>query len=627
MIRPRWMKAPSSTRWAILAFVLTFVTLWITKYPYLYLPPFQDQAVAQWAEATFLADHDFDYRRLRYEEKNFMDGGRHRSYMISAWPTLIALVMRGTSDAATAFALGHVANWTLAALLAAAMVALLLPRTGPVLSLLATAALFTTPAFVVLLETLPMEMPLLLAAAVTAIFWARRQWHAATALSLVAFFIKASGMLLTLAIIASIFSALLVHRAHSRRWRRDLAMGLAGALAALVAEVAAGIWADDPVLTLPAYDWPEIVRWSWAWRWVPDQVFLFFMAAGLTCGALVLAWRRRSRAQSPLAWLDELLERERLLVFAWILILGNIAALARYIFMVRYGTLALLFLFVVVATLLGSGRPARVWGIVAFTLTIAWGLTNQDGQAYAPISWIGRQVFERTNKFHARQCIFLERSGEYRPDWLSTIEASRVLAEKCSDSLVFADRPWMILLTMPRLGYVPFPLKAVDAEDFGNALFRFRDAVLAHQRDRRQPLPAFVYSGRALSKAPPPGDYSDVLYNDQADPPLVVYRLREFPKAMTAVELDDWYLAATWDDRWPVERAVDRLEFLAGTGRFDWIEQRAGRALAKLKPTDPGYARLAAVLADLPRLKERYREIRQRLGNSPSPLESQPIPP
>ena len=139
-------QSSASDSWILFLVLLGF--LLIVRFPVLTMPLYEDQAVGFGREADFLDQTNFDYRRLRYEEKHFLFGGTARSYVISVIPTTLALLHRmfGSTDAM--LVVWHLASLALASAGVALLYSMLKPFTGRLVALLGAIAFLSTPIFI-----------------------------------------------------------------------------------------------------------------------------------------------------------------------------------------------------------------------------------------------------------------------------------------------------------------------------------------------------------------------------------------------------------------------------------------------------------------------------------------------
>ena len=73
--------------------IMFFIT--VARWEIIDSPPYYDFAIGIWPEAQFLADTNFDYHRLRYEENHALDvQGGPRSYITSVIPRLLSLLLQ-----------------------------------------------------------------------------------------------------------------------------------------------------------------------------------------------------------------------------------------------------------------------------------------------------------------------------------------------------------------------------------------------------------------------------------------------------------------------------------------------------------------------------------------------------
>ena len=87
-------------------------------------------------------------------------------------------------------------------------------------------------------------------------------------------------------------------------------------------------------------------------------------------------------------------------------------------------------------------------------------------------------------------------------------------------------------------------------------------------------MPLCFWLGRTWTTTPAPGPREKILYNDDLDPPLIVYRLAPPPsQASTVRAMQDWYLDYTWPTPWAASSLPARVSFLLASQRFDRAEE------------------------------------------------------
>jgi len=410
-------------RWAFgLACVFLLLLAW--RWNVLRDPPFFECATGLYMEANFLADSNFDYARLRYQEKYVAEGGPY-AYMTSVLPTLIAYVMRATSSPTDVFVVFHLFSIACASVVLVCVYAIVLPLGGRLLAALCAAALATNPLFSAQVDMLGMDLPMA-ACATVSVMLLLKGWYATAALAgLLAFGMKPTGALVTVATIvylSALLLALLAWRHSAANERRAsvryLTLGLAAAVATFAIELAIYRWGGINEKLLGIIP-PENSVFS-VWIVCPDLVLLG-IGALLGTVAVVIPWVRRWREVWTPTAAPQSAVRERLQAIAlcWLVIFGTIAAIQRYGFVPpRYFTLIAPFLLACIGLLLSTRAGSARWGPVALAVLAAVNLTNWDGKFFPKLDEV--TTWSRGG----------DRSRGYLRDLRSTMDAMRAIESR-----------------------------------------------------------------------------------------------------------------------------------------------------------------------------------------------------
>lgn len=568
-------------RWSISWLAVT-VGLVAWRYEMLASPPYWDCTIGLWTEANFLAETDFDYHRLRYDEKSVWQGGA-KSYVISALPTLIAVGMRWMPSATLLLVVSHLVSIGCAAGVLLAVFALAWQTVGRLGAVLAAAAVLSTPLFSVQIDMLGMELPLTLFALLSALLLLRGRFVWAAVFSTVAFAMKPTGGLLTLA--AIVYLALLLATAprDARQSRRRYAWGLAANAAAWAVQLAVIHWGGTVATLMQArYQHAMATLWG-AVFWCPDLVALFSIIGAGSAVVLRRLWIARRAAHPALSFMKrativcgELVRRRSLFVLSWIVVLGTLFAIMRISFLPRYLVIAVPFLQVILATLLFQGERRRL-GIGAFTLLIALNLANARGRFFPSLDvYPGPKL--------ARSGALLERSRAYLDDHRANLEAiDRIVTDEATQPII-AARPHVDFLAMPRLGYVDRPLHGLAVNRYSDLQKTFHTLSI-----HDEPLPAHpividvdnTWSRlSSVFEMPPPGEYDRVIFNDHGNPPLVVYQKGWPVEPPSRREVDDWYLRHLWPNARATDRCMFHIAWLARHRRTDDALHEARQAVS-----------------------------------------------
>jgi len=84
----------ASSRWPWwVAWLVITIGLTVWRFEVIDSPPYWDFGQGLWHEANYLAETNFDYQRLWYEEKRIWEGGAD-CYRTSILPTVVAVLMK-----------------------------------------------------------------------------------------------------------------------------------------------------------------------------------------------------------------------------------------------------------------------------------------------------------------------------------------------------------------------------------------------------------------------------------------------------------------------------------------------------------------------------------------------------
>ncbi len=203
-------------------FLSVFGFLLVTKLETLLNPVYGGDAItAVFAEAIWLARHNFDYLQL-YHEPTYVMGGP-RVYLLNIYPGFLALLMKLLP---VKLFLLTVHTYVLA--MSAAVVAFFHEIAKKIFtrktSLLAATALLAMPIFLSQSELINMEMPVLFFTFLSAYFCVERKWAPATAFAVTAGLVKGSGLIAS----AAVFTVCLIIVIFDRKERRRVKVLLWG---------------------------------------------------------------------------------------------------------------------------------------------------------------------------------------------------------------------------------------------------------------------------------------------------------------------------------------------------------------------------------------------------------------
>jgi len=584
----------AAAQWLGWFFAIT-IALAIWRSEVISLPPYEDQAVGLWNEADFLVENDFDYHKLRYEEPLYMSKRPGaRSYVISLLPTLVALLIESTPTAAASFVVAHWVTFALTAGILLFVFACLRPVTGALIAALAALALLTTPLFSAQVDLLGMDIPLTMFAMLTA--WAvwRERYLVAAVASLGAFLMKATGGLLTVATLIFLTARLVIERGRVSRFvRRQQIVAIVAHLVVLAAEIAIFSIGDTTASVRSAIPWPKMLQLPYAFAWLPDIGVLLFLWAGLclwAVGTWLYVEKSTGESEDPASDDDGAARRRGIAIafYCWLVVCGMLAANAMYIFIPRYFTAALPFLYIAVSTLLAVHLRAKWAAVSLLGLMLGINLLNQYGQLYPALERVDQGDFARYPWFHARQCALSERSREYLHDHRANLQAVEQLVERCGNDPIFVTAPQSFYLTKPRLGYVDRPLKVFDIVDYEIAVPSFVHWVMSNA-EASTLRPIFIWRGKNRMTVPPPHENDEIIYADSGEPPMMIYR-KTLPASAraSARAAERWYLDQTLKGPFFVERVEMRAIYLVESGQVD----RGMREIVAASNFDPEHPRI-----------------------------------
>jgi len=584
------MRLVRAGRWWIV-WLLLAAALAAWRHEVLWWPPYWDCTIGLWTEANFLAETDFDYNRLRLEEKSVWEGGA-KSYVTSILPTLIALGMRSGLSTETHLLLWHLVAIGCAAGILLLVVAVTRPVAGWAAAVLAAIAVLTTPVFRVQVDMVGMELPMTLFALIAARCLLDRRFAWAALAATMAFLMKPTGGLLTLSgiVLAGLWWIVAPESNTAGVSRRQSLRAVVILAVAWIVQWGVIRWGETvealmqsryqhPLATLPAtlFWCPDLILLLTvcfvATLWMFGRQYRAAVAVSAASKGAVGALMRRFRAWRSLTarWLIERPE----LVLGWIVLLGTLAAIFRVSFLPRYIVIAVPFVYIVLLSLMGrSGRWVRLAPLLLAAIVVI-NLINSDGRLFPSLQiYPGREL--------ARSGALIERSGEYLADHRENLAALDAVLASRDDEPLIVSRPHVDFLAMPRLGYVDKALHGLVVNSYSDLLAgQFKTISMDDEFLPARPILFYIDTTWSrlsnVFEIPPPGPHDEVLYRGALDPPLIVYR-KGWPTAEpTQRQVEDWYLDHMWPNARETDRAMFRVAWLWRTGRAEeaWREARA----------------------------------------------------
>ncbi len=552
------------------------LTLW--RFDVIDSPPYWDFGQGLWTEANYLAETNFDYQRLWYEEKRHWEGGAD-CYRTSILPTVVAVLMKIAPPPFAQISY-HLLTFACTSAILLLTYALLLPRGGAIAAGLACAALLTTPLFGVQVDMLGMEVPVTFFALLALWYVMNDRFRLAAVCGSAAFLMKATGLLVTATTVAYLLAHLLVrNRTGDPDVRKRLVWGLGANTLALLfqaALVVAGGHIEYQTTPSNRSGAPSLLMAKYL---CPDVILLAF-AASIVLAATILALLKQQDGgigggiQRPIHFVRNALAQQPLMIWSSILFVAVLFAVSRIIFLPRYLVLILPFLYIGAGSVLFERRWLRRFTVCALAIITLFNLANSHGRFYPPIETMFAEEYGVDPTLVARSGAFLERSWEYLADHNSNVDACREIERQCQHDDIFAPTPLLHYLCFPRLGYVDRPLHGYAVNDFTDFVDRFKDVTIAApvQHPRR---PVFVWVGNTFShvsarfRLERPRDGDAILYDDHQPSPLVVYR-----RTLTEEDFDDntlerWYLQRMWPTAPPLSRVIYRTHYYLATNRLE----------------------------------------------------------
>jgi len=591
------------SRRVMVATLIVFLLIVLVRRSIIDAPPYWDHAIGLWTEANFLAETRFDYHRLWTAEKPIWQGGA-RCYLTSVLPTLVAGLMCLMPTARSVLVVCHLLTFLAAAASLVLVYVLLVPHVGRWAALLTSTAVGTNPLFSTQVDMVGMEIPLALLVLLTVYFVVHQRFPAAAMAGLLAFGMKASGIIATAAIVAYTGMVLLFDaRTASQPRRRVYVTALLVNLVVLAFELAAILAAGHVASQLVASHRTRAPGLGMMLFWSPDVLFILLAVAIAIAIGVAKQIRRDASPLSGQSALDRwwraasrLLADEPLTVIASLMIVATLISISRVILLPRYLVMAVPLVFMLAGICLFRGRTDRRWPAGVAGLLVLVNLLNWNGQLYPNQAWVIETAFDvEDGAGYARTGAFLERSHEYLADHRANIAAVKRLVEQQHGvppgaEPVIVGTPLIHFLAFPRLGYVPYPLQGFAANPFTDFVDNFPPATPeVLQSLPRRPVIIFVgntfYRLANTFQIPPPGDGDEPLYDDHQPSPLIVYR-KGWPKGPPNDErLARWYVERMWPHDLLEERAMHQAEALSDTGHLG-LAIKLLRSAAERRPSN-----------------------------------------
>jgi hypothetical protein len=498
--------------WLVAA--ILFVALVVTHWWCLRQPPYVEQAVGLWTEASYLIDSGFDYRKLFYDELHVEVGGP-RTYACSLLPTLLAGLMLATGSMSATILISHLVSLACAAAVGGMLYCWLQPRVGRLRASLLLVAVATLPLVAVQLEMVGLDMPMAAASIPFFVLVDRRRWSWAAISTWLAFAMKPSAFLLPFAL-TTYLVALFVGGWLARRKPLDWKL-LWGAFTSVLCFVGqfAMMWAADNLNGRVRM--LEDVR-----LWLRSSPEVFVLLLGAVAATLWLLLRRSAgktsdvQAAGLIERLFDWLAAEPLFAVAWLVVGGTMAASAATYYESRHLLLVAPLVALIVGRVLAEA-PGVAWQVFGLLVIVMLQLGNRYGAWYPELPLRD-----------ARGWGVPERSLEYRQDHLSNVDAVRRLEfDHAGESLLVCEH-FTHFVSLPLLGYATHALTGPRPYVFGaddtNLWQLFDDqpaeVVVLYLEPQMGALPFPAYA------IPLPGPEDELVDDDHLRPARLIYRKR-----------------------------------------------------------------------------------------------------
>jgi len=175
-----------------------FIFLLLTKFEILFFPPYGDAASGPFVEAIWLYRHSFDYLGLA-GQPGFIFGGP-KVYLISIYPTYLALSMKLIPNVKYFLLFNHVLTLIMGAVIVTIVRSLLLKIVSKRLAILGTFILLSLPLFHSQVEAINMEIPVLCFSLLSIYYLGNRKFTSAIMMAFFASLIKVYAVIFLVAI-------------------------------------------------------------------------------------------------------------------------------------------------------------------------------------------------------------------------------------------------------------------------------------------------------------------------------------------------------------------------------------------------------------------------------------------
>jgi len=548
------------------------------------MPPAPEQARGLWIEAVFLAETDFDYCRLIYDEPR-----RHSAsnYGVTILPTLVAVLMRLGSDPSFAITAYHLLTIAFAAFVGAHVFRVISETSGVWAGLLVAGAMITTPLFNVQAEMLGMDMPLAACMMLMAIWLADEKFVRAGLAAMLAYATKPTGIVATLIAIGFVVVRLFWRRRTrvtipEREGRQPLWRALTLYVGLLVVQMITDVMGSAVVVWLAPFFSSRNDPWfgtiAASLFLCPDVIVLLLISAAITAWLVFVVGRRSAHRATehdggpcytePFPYLGD---RRRVFLVSVLVVACTLAATIPGRFHARYWTSMIPFLYLLLGLALFASPHRTAWPSLFFLTVIVVNLVNQNGVLFPSITELVGPVYDKLPHFR-------ERSREYLTPQRNLIAAMHQIDRGVDHQVVLSNYPYGLFMGVPRVGYVTAPKQGYCMGLDSRFVQTFRPfdeharfppnkslvCVWAAERMWRPPVP-FEPGDRLVAGGPWPAD-------------LIAFEKRWQPLPESQAALDQWFSEAPWGGKTAAENLRLRTQAMLGFGR----QAEAIRDLEKL---------------------------------------------
>lgn len=541
----------------ILVFLAAFGLVGVVRWEIIDSPPYWDAITALWNEAAYLAETRFDYRGLGTHAGQWHDynGGR-RSYLTSVIPSVIGALMLVCQDATRTIIAYRMLVFASAGASATFLYRIFRLELPPFSSLLACLATFSVPLLSVQIDLLSMEMPMVAFAMACAWFLATHRYWTAIVMSFMVYAVKATGFIVTAALLATLVYMLV--RRHPVIPRPRLT--LLGCAFVLTAELFIILLGDTHTTNMRGGANLAVTLF-----WCPDLVLIagVCLAAGLA-DVIASRGRRRDPDQTLLgtnipATLSIPFSFSPLAFFSGCVIVLNLLAVQFVPMLPRYLCLSVPFLFLLLTRSLLLSRLPRVVGQAFLGLLFVFNLANWNGSFFPSQATIPGWALPVPAKEIAGEGSHLERSREYFAHHRANIAAIRELASRDPNETIIAGYPYVHMMAMPCMGYVKTPMKGYSINGFSNVAGGFKDSADTFVDVPKDPVfirAATTFYGHAARFDVPSPEPRDLLLLQEQEPDRPVVFQKRFPPSFDESTRREWYRARIYPDQSLNERVL-----------------------------------------------------------------------